>query len=78
MTCREKLKQESPHKVNDYWAGGCHACPHTYGYLEKPEYCDNGVSRERCRRCWDREIPDKKTPDKDTIKELAVNRLLRF
>lgn len=57
MTCREKLKIDAPHRVGKKWLGGCVDCPHTYGYLSKPEYCDDGT-HEVCTKCWDREIPD--------------------
>lgn len=62
MTCREKLKNEYPNRVNDVWIGGCQCCPDYYGYLDNPECCD-GVkdisdSDMNCRACWDREIPE--------------------
>lgn len=56
MTCREKLAMEHPDCVGQsYYIGGCHGCPHDYGYLDKPDYC-NAYSGD-CTACWDREIP---------------------
>ena len=62
MTCREKLKIEHPDEVDRICAGGCVGCPDDYGYLAKPEYC-NGINRDACTRCWDREIPEIDTND---------------
>ena len=58
MTCREKLMMEHPEKIDPKAVGGCRDCPSTYGYLDDPKWC--GYSRELCRDCWDREIPEKK------------------
>lgn len=52
MTCREKLKQEHPDKINDFYVAGCSGCPHKYGYANKPDNC----SLITCNECWDREI----------------------
>ena len=57
MTCREKLALEHPERIDSECVGGCMCCPHTYEYLDAPEYCDNGISRSACVSCWDREIP---------------------
>ena len=56
MTCRERLKLDAPTNIGPQWFGSCMGCPHHYGYLEKPDYCNN--DRETCQRCWDREIPE--------------------
>lgn len=55
MTFREKLQQEHPEEVSEFWTGGCHNCPYSYGYEVEPigEHCEN----IKCRDCWDREIP---------------------
>ena len=65
MTCRERLAKEHGERVDDYnkttsYAGGCLGCPDDYDYLDPPEFCMNkGISmEERCRRCWDRTIPE--------------------
>lgn len=70
MTCREKLKMNHPENVDKAYFGGCSACPSTYGYLDKPTYCndtDYGTGSKRCTDCWDREIPGlhKITPEFD-------------
>lgn len=56
MTCREKLALEHPEHVSDHYTGGCRRCPHNYGYLSKPDEC-NQTPLGFCTACWDREIP---------------------
>lgn len=63
MTCREKLKQEHPEKIDSECFGGCTGCPRDYDYMNDPDYCkwDTGEGPELdkiCRKCWDREIPE--------------------
>lgn len=58
MTCREKLKIEHPDFVNERFKAGCRRCPHTYGYLSKPERCNIGDPDFGCIDCWNREIPE--------------------
>lgn len=60
MTCRERLKMEYPNKITPGSLGGWYACPMTYGYLERPDYCKDGsnVHGDRCDECWNREIPE--------------------
>lgn len=58
MTCREKLKLEHPELVHNVYEGGCHGCPHDYGYLPKPEECTDRSGCSFCTACWDREIPE--------------------
>ena len=59
ITCREKLRDEHPDKINPNVGGGCTYCPSTYGYLEDPDYCSEGFGgANACNRCWDREIPE--------------------
>lgn len=55
MTCRERLANEHPERVNEMFGGGCHGCPYDYNYMRKPDFCDG--AGDACRRCWDREIP---------------------
>ena len=56
MTYREKLQKEHPGCINEYSLGGCDGCPYEYEYeKKKEEICE--VSDEKCRKCWDREIP---------------------
>ena len=57
MKCREKLKIDHPSFVDETFGGGCMGCPHQYGYLARPDYCDNGVNRINCKYCWNRELP---------------------
>ena len=60
MTCREKLKIEHPECIDESICCGCSGCPHHYGYLDRPSYCNDQYIpvEERCTRCWDREIPE--------------------
>ena len=63
MTAREKLVMEHPEKLDDLELGGCMGCPEDYGYLLDADFCMSGVDRygdlfERCKKCWDREIPE--------------------
>lgn len=58
MTCLERLRREQPEKVNPKYAGGAEDCPHDYGYLDKPEWCQYiNVCDNTCEECWNREIP---------------------
>ena len=54
MTCREKLAMEHPEAIDWRCAGGSEYCPHNSGYASKPKWCK--LDREKCRRCWDREV----------------------
>lgn len=61
MTAKEKLKMDAPALVSPLYDGGAVGCPHKYGYLDKPDYCDGpdrGYDSKLCAKCWDREIPD--------------------
>lgn len=60
MTFREKLMKEHPDKLDNDFVGGCYACPESYGY-EKGLPCGNH-NEEKCRACWDREIPGTEKP----------------
>ena len=67
MTFREKLAQEQPHCIGGIYIGGCHGCPHEYGYEQADS--DNmpckgaGHHEAECRACWDREMPSLKHLD---------------
>ena len=63
MTCREKLALEYPKLIHPFFDGGCAGCPHEYGYLERPDYCDTSSYHNmfRCGECWSREIIKEET-----------------
>lgn len=56
MTCREKLAEEHPEKVNPRYSAGCYGCPHHHNYAPKPIYC--GEHEKNCNKCWDREVEE--------------------
>ena len=63
MTAREKLAIEHPEKLDDLEPGGCMGCPEDYGYLPDADFCTSNCDRygdefERCKKCWDRELPE--------------------
>lgn len=78
MTCREKLKIEHPENVDESICCGCSGCPHHYGYLDRPSYCNDLYIpvEERCTRCWGREIPENKpvysTPEEKETSGLSI------
>ena len=79
MTCRERLAKEHGEHVDDYnkadsYAGGCLGCPDDYDYLDPPEFCMNkDISmEERCRRCWDRTVPENEEKPKCEKPPLGV------
>ena len=70
MTAREKLAIEHPEKLDDVEPGGCLGCPEDYGYLADADFCTNNYDRygelfERCKKCWDREIPEEMKEEKE-------------
>ena len=70
MTAREKLTIEHPEKLDDSEPGGCMGCPEDYGYLPDAVFCTNSYDRygdlfERCKKCWDREIPEEMKEEKE-------------
>ena len=70
MTAREKLTVEHPEKLDDVEPGGCLGCPEDYGYLPDADFCTNNYDRygdlfERCKKCWDREIPEEMKEEKE-------------
>ena len=70
MTAREKLAIEYPEQLDDVEPGGCLKCPEDYGYLPNPDFCKSGDDRygdlfERCKKCWDREIPEEMKDKKE-------------
>ena len=72
MTAREKLTVEHPEKLDDVEPGGCLGCPEDYGYLPNADFCKSGDDRygdlfERCKKCWDREIPEEMKKEKENF-----------
>ena len=70
MTAREKLAMEHPEQLDDVEPGGCLGCPEDYGYLPNADFCKSGDDRygdlfERCKKCWDREIPEEMKEEKE-------------
>ena len=70
MAAREKLVIEYPEQLDDLEPGGCIGCPDDYGYLPDFEFCTNNYDRygdlfERCKKCWDREIPEEMKEEKE-------------
>ena len=70
MTAREKLAMEYPEKLDDVEPGGCLGCPEDYGYLPNADFCKSGDDQygdlfERCKKCWDREIPEEMKEEKE-------------
>ena len=70
MTAREKLAIEYPEQLDDVEPCGCIACPKDYGHLPDFEFCKNNGDRhgdlfERCKKCWDREIPEETKEEKE-------------
>ena len=61
MTCKERLAADTPF-LTEVELGYIikEACQDDYGYLPEPSYC-NPYS-DKCKRCWDREILEKKEP----------------
>ena len=70
MTAREKLAMEYPEQLDDVEPGGCLGCPEDYGYLPNADFCMSGDDQygnlfERCKKCWDREIPEETKEKKE-------------
>ena len=70
MTAREKLAIEYPEQLDDVEPGGCLGCPEDYGYLPNADFYKSGDDRysdlfERCKKCWDREIPEETKEEKE-------------
>lgn len=76
MTFREKLKQKHPEEVNDMYAGGCFNCPYDYGYENRSDGMCIGAetfSEEKCRACWDREMPADADAEEQEQHDLEIN-----
>lgn len=65
MTLKEKVMQEQPEKVGEFYTGGVSACPADYPYLHDKMclndydgvtgYCTE-ANEEKCAECWNREF----------------------
>lgn len=53
MTFREEMMEKHPDRVHSRYAGGVFGCPRDKSPVE-PCTC----SEDKCRKCWDREIPE--------------------
>ena len=58
MTFREKLKEEHPEAVNEYYTGGAARCPCSWGYEEKQACKQKPNKGMSCRECWSREMEE--------------------
>ena len=68
MTCKEKLAADRPYLTEveqGYIVKEAHPDDFRYEYLPEPSYCI--PFSDECKRCWDREISEKKEP---TVEEL--------
>lgn len=74
MTFREKLMKEHPEKVDNDFGGGCYACPDWYGYEENR--CNGTFDEEKCRACWDREIPWTENPKPKDDSPMALREMI--
>lgn len=60
MTFKEKLAKEHPENIDDCFFGGCKNCQKDYGYSEDHRSACGGANNEKCKKCWNREIPEEK------------------
>lgn len=66
MTLLEKFRMELGSDTNDYDKNGypmfCPYAYYPYNYAEAPSWCSTSIlingSYEKCKKCWDREIPE--------------------
>ena len=70
MTYREIMKQQHPDLCGPDYVGGCAGCPGDIlpsWPMEKGNgcLCNEHVTDELCRRCWNSEIPDKRKDPTD-------------
>lgn len=60
MTFGEKLAKEHPDCVGPNFCGEYRGCPFEYGYEENndcPAASEDALGEEKCRQCWEREMP---------------------
>ena len=67
MTFKEKLQKEHPDCIHKRYCGGASGCPSDYNY-ENDGLCVGrlGPSREKCTKCWDREIIEENENENET------------
>lgn len=74
MTFREKMQKGHPNYIHKGYCGGVSGCPSDY-FKEKEGLCVGRLdpSREKCTKCWDREIPteDNAEEKENTTKNLS-------
>lgn len=59
MTFKEKVTQEHPEMVDEYYTGGVAQCPCHYGYEPNTSLSScEGPSSDVCAACWNREMPE--------------------
>lgn len=63
FTYRDKLRQECPEAVKDYYNGGALGCPRAWGYESERPCREQEIS---CRECWDRKMRGKVTTNEGT------------
>lgn len=58
MTFREEVAKLEPERIYPEAAGGVEGCPRDRDLGRCPFSAPEEILEERCRRCWDREIPE--------------------
>ena len=60
MTYEQKLKEEHPDCIKNYFYARFCGCPSTFGY--EPQHCGlcggdrNKINDSTCKKCWSREM----------------------
>lgn len=55
-TYRERLKEEHPEAVNEYYTGGAARCPCNWGYEVGQPCRTKAMKNMTCRDCWGRQM----------------------
>lgn len=80
MTFREKLQAEHPEEVNEMFTGGCYGCPYEYDYESHCNCASVEAGRctdDRCRNCWDREMPEEKKAEEPVEIKIEEEKKMR-
>lgn len=66
MTFKEWMKENRPENIDKDMVGGVYLCPFRYDLESEKESRKNCKPNggKGCRYCWNREMPEAKTPDK--------------